>query len=220
MPPLHPVPGVIKVAVKGKFTSGYNWANVMHWEYGGPPPTSAECAAFASDIYDNFFAQFGPLMVPQTSIEECIVTDLSSSTGGEGNHTAHNAGSSTADKVPGNCTFLISKTIFARYRGGHPRTYLNVGADEDLLDQGHWNGSFVITATTAWNTFVTDNIGDVQGSTTLGQECAVSYYETDYTTTPPSRVRRPVPVVYSIATDGYTGNAEIASQRRRIGRKR
>jgi len=220
MPPLPSVPNVIKVAVKGTYTSGYNWANVFHWTYGGTPPSPSACATLAAQIFNTYGGQFLQDMPPIQSMTDCVVTDLSSPTGGEG--TFHNvtAGQSTADKLPGNVCTLVSKTIFQRYRGGHPRTYLPIGTDENLADQAHWNSAFVTHVTATWQSFVDSVVGLSDGGATLGQECAVSYYETDYTVTPHRRVRRAVPVVYDIAIDGYTIRAELASQRRRIGRRR
>lgn len=221
MPPLPAVPAVVKVAVKGHFSSGYNWANALHWTYGGTPPTSASCATLAGEIFTAYTGAFLGDMPTITYVDEVTVTDLSSSSGGEGNGgTANTPGTSSADKLPGNVTTLISKAIAQRYRGGHPRTYLPCGTDENLQDQGHWNSSYVTHILGQWTTFVDAVVGLSVGGTSLGQECAVSYYTTDYTTTPPSRVRRVTPLVYDIPLDGYSAQAEIASQRRRIGRRR
>lgn len=220
MPPLPNVPDVVKVQVKGTFTSGYNWANVMHFSYGGSAPSSATCAAIATQALYQYQFYMLPLMGATTSINEAIVTDLSSSSGGEGNNINDQPGTRTGGGIGANATFLISKTIFTRYRGGHPRTYLPIGLSPDLANEGHWTSGFVTSATAAWQSFIDNMIGFSSGGVSIGQECAVSYYETDYTTTPPKRIRRTTPVVYEIAVDGYRGNAEMASQRRRIGRKR
>lgn len=220
MPPLPPVPNVLKVEIKGTYTSGYDWANVLHFTYGGGAPTSGDCASIASTVWGEYNSEFIPSTVPQQSLELVVVTDLASSTAATGEYVQHQVGTSSADKLPGNVCVLVSKYVPVRYRGGHPRTYLAIGADENLQDQGHWNSSFVTNTLTNWTNFIDGIIGTVAGTTAVGQECAVSYYTTDYSTTPPSRVRRVAPVVYDIPVDGYSIQAEIASQRRRIGRKR
>ena len=39
MPPLPPVPGVIRIALKGT-VGPFNWVNVLHFTWSGTPPTS------------------------------------------------------------------------------------------------------------------------------------------------------------------------------------
>jgi hypothetical protein len=221
VPPLPSVPDVIKIAMRGHMSGGYNWANVFHMAYGPTPPAENDCQTIAAHVEAQWVANFQPVCPSATHLDEVVVTDLSSPTAAEYTLLTTDSGTSSFNPIPANATALVSKLIQARYRGGHPRSYLAIGGDGHLADGAHWNSAFVNTYKTAWQTMIENLIaGSPYGSTDLALECAVSYYTTDYTFTPPKRVRRVTPVVYDIPVDGYTGHAEIASQRRRIGRKR
>jgi hypothetical protein len=221
MPPLPSVPNVIKVEIFGQYdeVGDYKWANVHHWTYGGGEPTSATCETIAQNIYAAWTEQFTEAQPPQMSLQGCTVTDLSSDMGGQGTYLLATPGGSSADKLPGNVCVLVSKTVDRRYRGGHPRTYLAIGGDENLQDQANWNAGMVTSTTVSWTNFVSGVTGFSVDGTSLGLECCVSYYSgIDPTTRKP--IRRDVPLVLDIPADGYTIQAEIASQRRRIGRRR
>lgn len=221
MPPLPSVPGVVKIQMKGTTGGSYNWANVFHVPFSGGSPTIANCEAIANEVIASWTANFAPLCPTSTKLTQVVVTDLTSSTSAEGTVDVSVPGSSSFDKIPANAAFLISKLIEARYRGGHPRSYLFIGGDGHLQDDGHWSTSAVTAFLACWTQLILD-IGSHSpyGAVSLGGEVMISYYTTDYTVTPHVKIRRTVPIVYTVISGGYSGHQEIASQRRRIGRKR
>jgi hypothetical protein len=221
MPPLPPVANVFKIQMKGKTGGKFNWANVFHVPFSGGVPSIGNCEAIASEVIASWTANWAPLCPTSTELTEVVVTDLTSNTAAEGTVTAAVLGTSSFDKIPANACHLVSKLIEARYRGGHPRTYQFIGGDGHLLDDGHWQTSAVTAFLAAWTQLILD-IGShgPYGSISPGGEVSISYYTTDYTVTPHKRIRRVTPIVYTVVADGYHGNQEIASQRRRIGRKR
>lgn len=221
MPPLPPVPNVIKLNMKGLTGGLYNWANVWHMPFSGGAPSIANLEAIANEVIASWTANWAPLCPTSTELKEVVVTDLTSPTAAEGTVTTSVPGTSSYDKIPANAAHLVSKLIEARYRGGHPRTYQFIGGDGHLQDDGHWSTSAVTAFLAAWTQLILD-LGShgPYGSISIGGEVTVSYYTTDYTLVPPKRVRRVTPLVYTVIADGYSGHQEIASQRRRIGRKR
>lgn len=221
MPPLPDVADVFKIQIKGKTGGSYNWANVFHVPFSGGTPTIADCEAIANEVISSWTTNWAPLCPTSTQLTQVVVTDLTSSTGAQGIVDTAVVGTSSFDKIPANACFLVSKLIEARYRGGHPRSYLFIGGDGHLQDDGHYSSSAVTSFLACWTQLILD-IGShgPYGGISPGGEVMVSYYETDYTATPPKRIRRTVPVVYTVISDGYSGHQEIASQRRRIGRKR
>jgi hypothetical protein len=218
MPPLPNIPNMMKVEIMGDYTSGYKWANVLHFIYSGPPPTSAQALAFASDIYTFWAAAMLGDVAPSSSLESVQVTDLSSDMGGKGQHLASSPGTSSADKLPGNVCTLVSYDSPLLYRGGHPRTYLPCGQDENLLDQGHWGSAYIGHIATQWGNFMANVIGDTQGPTAI-TELAVPAYKGHGGPYIPGTNIRITPIVISLAGTIFRVAAEIASQRRRIGRK-
>lgn len=216
VPPLPSVPNVMKLVIEG--TDSVNpFVNVLHWSYTGGPPTDANMLGFATNFYNLYTAGWIPLMHPSTSWEKCTATDLSSPTGAQNEFVLHTAGTSTSGNIGRNSCFLVSKSILARYRGGHPRTYLPIGTDGNLANASTWDAGMVASVGTAWATFLAGFTATTFGATTTGLECIVSYINKMANPVPP--YRRAVPVVYDVPVDGYTFQAELASQRRRIGRK-
>jgi hypothetical protein len=206
----------VKCVVEGT-VGPYNWANVMHFAYGGPAPSSGVCDVFATALEEQWNNAFSPNSHPSVIITGAKVTDLSSSFGGAGSVATTDAGTSTGTLLPGNAAFLVSKAIAFRYRGGHPRSYIVTGVQENLLDSGHWNTAFVTTTTSNHVAFLEGFVGTSSGGTTIGLECSVSYYGG----APPilgRSVRRAVPLVFDVPADGYSYSQELAAQRRRIGR--
>lgn len=219
MPPLPSVPNVFKVAISGTDSGGNNWANVLHWSWSGSTPTSGTCASVADLVEGYWLSHITPLQSTGTVQTTVAVTDLTSPAAATGESLGSNTGTRVGDIIPGSAAFLMSYPgTGPRYRGGHPRTYLLVGVQADLANESSWTSEVVTTFTDAWLAFTGDVSDNVVDGTNIETQCAVSYYETDYSTTPHTRVRKAVPDVYVIG--GYAGNAQLASQRGRIGRRR
>jgi hypothetical protein len=213
MPALPIVPGVIRFAIEGT-DDACHWANVVHFRYAGTAPTSANLVAFNSTMLTAWGANLGPLQKATCFVTAVRSVDLASLTGAVGDFEDTVAGTRAGARVPGSAALLIHKSVSLRYRGGHARTYLCAGVDEDLEDASHWTGALVAAGTGAWQSLQAAMVGQVQGGTTLGTECAVSYVSK--TANPVSPFRRAVPLVLDIAS--VAARALIASQRRRLGK--
>jgi hypothetical protein len=150
-------------------------------------------------------------------LTQTTVTDLTSSTGAQGVDSTSETGSNGGTLVAGNAAILINFPSSFRYRGGHPRVYLPPGAETDLVNSANWSTAKVTSVQTAFAGLQTAIATSTSGSFSLAGQCAVSYYSTAVTPAPPHR--RVTPLIMPIATGAFTVEAEVASQRRRIGRK-
>jgi hypothetical protein len=119
--------------------------------------------------------------------------------------------------LPADACLLINYPITRRYRGGHPRQYLSVGIQTDLLDRAHWEGSFVVAVHAAWQAFIAEIVGQIVGTTTIESQGCVSYVSVAENPIYPNR--RAVPLYEAFTPSDNSASAELASQRRRIGRK-
>lgn len=220
MPPLPPVPSVLKVQIQGNSgeSTPIEWANVLHFEYSGTAPSGAVCATIAGHISASWGTHMSPEQVNNCVQNVVTVTDLTSSTSGSGADFTSNAGSRGDDEIPANVAFLINYPLSRRYRGGHPRSYLIVGGNADFLDAAHWSTAFTAEVATHWAAFLNGIIGYSVSGTTISNLCSVSYYDKALNPIPP--YRRTTPLVDTLTVSTLTAEQQMASQRRRIGRKR
>jgi hypothetical protein len=212
--PLPPVPGVIKCEIVGTSNSGLLWANVLHWQYSGPPPSGAVLDSWATTMFNLYVAQFLPVTVPDVSLEFTLLTDLSSNMGLQGAHVAHQPGTSAGDKISGQVCTLVKFPIVNRYRGGHPRMYMTVGEDANLQDMANWNDAWIADMTTRFAGFQSNFADTPVGPNSTTDQCAVSYFGGAPTVLGKS-VRRLVPVILQIA-ENFIIEKALATQRRRV----
>lgn len=218
MAPLPPIANVVKVIVTGTTTPG-EWANLFHASYAGPPPTSAQLDDISGQLADAWTAATGitKLQTADTAIGQVEVVDLSSDMGAAGVTTVGVAGTNGEDPLPGNVCTLVSYKISRRYRGGHPRSYLNAGGDGNLLDMSHWNSGYLTEAHTALGIWVGALGAVASGGCSLTGMVCVSYVDRNINPVPP--YRRTVPLVEPITFANTVVDEQLASQRRRIGRR-
>lgn len=218
MPPLPAIPNLIKAEIAGTNNGGHQWANVMHFIYTGPPPGMTDCQNFANAIRAQFNLAFLSNMAPQASTETVTVTDLSSDMGAKAVSAFSSPGTSTADKLPANCCTLVTFTSPLLYRGGHPRIYLPTGMDENLQDMATWNSAYIAAMTTAFSNFMLNVVPTTSGATTITAPATPCYRGHGGPYIPGTNIRIS-PIVINLAGAFFKIAAELASQRRRIGRK-
>lgn len=220
MPPLPPVPQVLRVVLQG--TSGaavaFPWANVLHFLYSGSAPSASVLNTMAGNVNFTWQNHMAAECPNTTSLTKVVITDLTSNTSAEGESLSVVPGTRGDDEIPANAAALISYPVSVRYRGGHPRTYLMVGGNADFLDAAHWSTAFTAEFTSHWQGFLSAIIGYSNGGMTVAELVAVSYVDKQLNPTPP--YRRTNPVVYPLVAANCVGQQQMASQRRRIGRRR
>jgi hypothetical protein len=206
--PFTPVPGVVKVITTGT-SSDLRWANVLHYIYGGAPPSEPSVAGLAQAMFTSYTADISPLSHADTSVDLVTVIDLSSASSNVGAYGAPNPGSAGGEVLPASVAVLASYPVTLRYKGGHPRSYIFAGVQSDLQDMSNWTSAFITEITSAWGNFINTPVGDTIGGTTYTSQCAVSYRSGD--------AFRETPVVMGISD--FLITAPIASQRRRMRRR-
>lgn len=220
MPPLPPVPQVLKIITAGYVDNEdiYGWANVLHFKYSGSAPSNANCATIGTDVAGYWTTRMAPQCPSPTHLTNVNVIDLTSATSGQWDTVVDIAGTRGDDSIPANAAMLMSYPVGTRYRGGHPRQYLYVGGNADLEGAAKWASSFLSAVLLAWQEFLGDISSTTVGSTVLGQFGAVSYISKEENPVPP--YRRTTPVFLPLDTSLTRVRAEMASQRGRIGRRR
>jgi len=213
VPALPPVPNVLRCFIEGFVDNDdtYRWGNVLYFEFTGGSPTPSNLTALCNDVgtaWNSNVAELCPSPIHLTNVK---LTDLTSSTSSEATASTPHAGTRGDDSIPANAAVLMSYPSGGlRYRGGHPRSYLLAGGNADLEGAAHWAETFRALAEGKWNDFIATISALSEASISMGQHVAVSYRS--------GNARRTSPVVLTLGPAAAA--AEMASQRRRIGRRK
>jgi hypothetical protein len=220
--PLNPIPNVLKVFLEGAVdnSSPEKWGNVLHFTYSGTAPSNATCATIAT----NFAAVWTPHMAPEcpspTKLKSVTVTDLSSPTAGAGQWLGSLPGTRGDDSIAANACVLISYPSALRYKGGHPRTYLYCLGNADFTGATEWTAAATNEVQTHWQDYLTSGLTTGTAGTVVAGFCSVRYKGKFLPNSGPPHYYLNTPLVNPINISTATAQAEIASQRRRIGRVR
>lgn len=220
--PLPPVPNWLRVVTKG-FIDGediFVWANVLHFEYAGTAPANSVCATIAGLIKDQWVTHMAPECPSPTALTEVTVTDLTSDSAGAGEWLGSVPGTRGDDSIPANAAMLVSYAAPSRYRGGHPRQYLYVGGNADLEGAAKWSSAFTAEGQTHWRAFLAGVRAISASGTALGSFGTIRYYGKFLPNDGPPRYRLVTPVVMPLDDTAAVTAQEIASQRRRVGRRK
>jgi hypothetical protein len=216
MPALPVVAAVLKVVFSGTIGT-YNWANVYHCQYTGGPPDVADLNTFTAALAASWNTNMAPNAQTDVTLTKVTATDLASTSGAEGTWAGTHAGTGSGQISSANASILVNFPSSFRYRGGHPRVYLVPASAATLTDAAHWNTTIVGDVLTGIKVLLGLFYTSSYSSFSASGQCAVSYVSTAITPTPPHR--RVTPLVMPISQNTMTVVSEVASQRRRIGRK-
>lgn len=220
--PLAPVPNVLKVFLRGQIdnSSGEIWGNVLHFSYTGTAPSNATCAAIATQAATAWAANMASTCPSPTELNFVQVVDLTSTTAGEGTFVGVHAGTRGDDSIPANAALLISYPSALRYKGGHPRTYLYVLGNADLNGAMDWSTAATAEVQTKWQAFLGAMVGFSTGGCTLSGFVSVRYKGKFLPNGGPPHYYLTTPLVNAIPVASATAQAQMASQRGRINRRR
>lgn len=222
MPALPDVPNVLRVdwlwAVGGDLT-----VTTKHeFLYTGTAPNSAACVTLAADIY-ALQAAFSPLYGTDVDLLGTKVTDLSSHTGGVGEHAQTTEGGRSGVTLAASSCALVNYVIGRRYRGGKPRSYFPFFTADDVLNPQTWDSAAPSELDSQLAAYFAGVIGLSAGGCTITEHVSVSYYSgfTARENMGTGRWKnvpnvRAVPVVDTILS--YAASSRIGNQRRRNGR--
>lgn len=220
MPPMPPVPGVCKLLIGGFVdnTQVQNWANVLHLQYSGTPPTQGNLSSLSFTIQSSWTTNMAPECPSPTTLTTIQLTDLSSATAAQNEMPVLIPGTRGDDSGPANAALLISYPVPARWRGGHPRSYLYVGGVADYQGAAEWSNAFMLEAKNHWQSFVDGFIPSTIGATSFTGICVVRFHGKFLPNGGPPHYVLDTPLVYPLDVNNCTASLEIASQRGRIGR--
>lgn len=220
--PLNPVPQVLRVFVEGMVSppDSYKWGNVLHFKYTGSAPTAADCDQIALHVYNYYASDVLPEVSVATTLERVTVTDLTSVTSAEGSHAASTAGSLAGAPAAANAAVLIQYPANQRYKGGHPRSYVLAGVAASMSDAATWGTVFLTAIKSAWEGFLGDCLTIVEGGTTLSTVGYVRYRGKFLPNGGPPHYYLTTPIYTSFDQTMIAAQPEVASQRRRVGRRK
>lgn len=221
--PLNPVPQVLKVVLSGFVdTSSADtlWENVLHFQYGGTAPSNATCATIGGNIATAWGAHVASLCPSPTTLQSVTVTDLTSTTAGEGEALDLIPGTRGDDSIPANAAVLVNYPSQLRYKGGHPRQYLYVLGNADLLGATNWSTAATAEVQTHWQAFLTACLAAGSAGTTISGFCSVRYKGKFLPNGGPPHYYLTTPLVNPVPINQATTQQRISSQRGRIERRR
>lgn len=175
MPALQPVPLTVKMAVSG-ILSGVPIACIYHERYTGGPPSAAECALFATDVFTQWTTTFGFVLNSDLVITLATVTDLNSNTGASGTHSGVATGSVFSAPAPNQCAAVVNWHAGTRYRGGHPKTFLPGLSNIDFANPVSLTATAQAAFASAAANFRT-NLATITHGGTVFQGLAVVHYK-------------------------------------------
>lgn len=203
----------LRIALSGTYGTA-KWANILHAQYAGTTPTSADLATLAAQIGQAWNVNIMARVVSTCILTQSLVVDIGSETGAAGVDPTSRPGVMGGTGTYAATARVISWKIARRYRGGHPRSYVCGIITTDVADQNHWSTAANTTANGLASTFRTSFNALTSASTGLLTLGSWSYYHGKNTDGTPAL--RPVP-----RFDAFIGNAidsRMDSQRRRNGK--
>ncbi|MDA4132684.1 MAG: hypothetical protein OK454_06115, partial [Thaumarchaeota archaeon] len=177
MPALAPVPNVLRCDFPFTVAEDVSALNRVFVSYTGTAPTDATCVSLATTLSGIWSGEMKVYSVSDVSYVGCTVTDLTSSTSGQGLFATSVEGTYDDTKWPAGVAFLASMKIARRYRGGKPRTYLPVGAYGLMQDAQTWTTTFQGEMQAVLDQIISDISVTSDAGCALGTLVNVSYYE-------------------------------------------
>ncbi len=220
--PLVPIANVFRVFLEG-FVDGENifqWGNVLHFRYTGTAPSNTVCDTIAADIGAAWATHMAPECPAPTILGKVTVTDLTSPTAGAGEDLTGHSGTRGDDSIPANAAMLVSYVFPYRYKGGHPRSYLYIGGNADLEGAAKWSTAFTAEGLAHWQAFVSAVQALSVSGTVLGSLVGVRYRGKFLPNSGPPLYYLDTPLVENMNIAAAVTAQEIASQRRRVGRRK
>jgi len=165
MPPLPPVPGVVRVVFNGTY-QGRPTASIIYMGEPGNATawTQAQADAVATAARAEWVARFLPQQNAVWTLNNVTATDLTNFLGVVGTAVGTNAGANAGTPLSANVTACISWKSNIHYRGGHPRMYLPApGSTSTPATIRTWSAAYVTSLGGAAEIFRGNLIGIYSG---------------------------------------------------------
>lgn len=219
MPPL-PSPGqVVEIKLVGNLGSDADLLNRLFMSYTGSPPAVGDLLTFSNAIATAWQSDLASLISSDYTLENVVVTDLSSDTGATANTTPAYAGTDSSGCNAGTA-LVVKLEIARRYRGGHPRKYLGGISNAHVTADQKWNATYLDSMDAGWTSFSGDIVAATPSGMGTGAMVNVSWFSGFTAVENPITHRyRNVPTLRATplldVITGYLLNPNLASQRRR-----
>ncbi len=214
------MPGVIRVALIGKFGGDSDVVTRHYIHYSGTAPTAAQLNTFATSVATAWATNVKALAETSYTLLSVACEDLTSSTAAVGSALSGVAGTNAGGNLPAEACVVVSYSIARRYRGGHPRGYWAIGAQSNITASLEWDPTWLGTVTTDLNAYFAALIAAGWAAAGTLTQVNVSFYSgfTPVRNPITGRYRnvpnlRGAPVVDTITA--LTPRARVGSQRRR-----
>ncbi len=209
MPALPNASKVVRVVYSGTF-GGAKWANVFHVQTANTGLTGPDAVILATGLIAAWQARLAALHTTATSLTNCTVVDLTSSSGAQAAVSAAVAGTfSNTAALPANVALVGSLKISRRYRGGHPRMYLTGQSGTNTSNNINWASTWVTTSGTAFTNWRSDVNALTTASSGAVTLICLSYYS--------AGVLRAIP--QQDAVTSIVVHSRVDTQRRRLGKE-
>lgn len=218
MPPLPPLPLTAKFTLFTQIAGGPLCNTSFYMKYTNAM-SQADATTLSNTLGTSWNTRLAPLTAPQAQLTFVRVIDLNSQSGVVVQTAQVHVGTATGAAVTAGVALVLSAHVAFRFRGGHPRVYLPMMSQSNLVDQNTWNATFQGTIVTAW----TGMLNDLAAAPPTGVGAMSQIYwhthssnKNDFpggppTTKPPWPLATPVP--HPITS--WSCNPQVASQRRR-----
>lgn len=219
MPPI-PAPGVAMARIRG--TVGPNpWAVVFHAYAGTPAPyTQSQINALGQAFNQRTTTHLIPMWSSTVKFIATSVADLTDSTQRIYESPLGNT-PGTVPTVPPTLAacILVSHRIAARYRGGHPRSYLPPSGIGSTSTGDDWTAGVVSTWQTAFNAFAAGITSDMAAAGLPNCTLCAPRYTYNYVADNVKHKFVKTRVGYTSANPITSSvvSGKIATQRRRLG---
>lgn len=224
MPPLPPVPKVVRIQLHGTLGEDLDVLNSFHVVYAATAPTITEITTFAYAVGAAWAAHLAPLAPDVYSLAEVTATDLTSAVAATATVPYASAGTRGGVELSASACVVTSQLIDRRYRGGHPRIYWAWGIESDLNDPQTWSSTFVDLCGTNLAAFMNAVLAAAWSGAGALLVVSVGYYHgftvvisptTGRARNVPTLIPSPTPGPFVDLVTGFRVRDNIGSQRRR-----
>jgi len=218
MPALPAVSKVVRVDFHQLINGAAPCQNRVFFQYAGAL-SSADAQTWANAIAAAWVTRILPQQGNDATLVSTTLTDLTSNSAPQVIATNTGTGSLGGSNVSNAVSAVVKCKINRRYRGGHPRHYLQSPTITSFSNSDAFTPTYITNLTTAWNNFISDSLTAVPVAAAPATEVNVSYFSGFHNVTFPSGRQKAVPtprvtpVVDTVIS--HSVNPKPASQRRR-----
>ena len=219
MPPLPNVAKVIRADFFVTVPGNLRVRDRIFFNYAGAGPTPADLTTLATTIANAWGASLSPQCATGVILTGVQLTDLTSATGAQTFLSTSKPGTRVGQGLTAALAAIVKFKVARRYRGGHPRIYLNAGVVTDEATSVAWLAAFTAALATSFAAFIAGCVLAPPVNIGAMAHVNVSYFLGFLDKVFPSGRHRAVPTPRVVPLQdvvlSYSTNPNYGSQRRR-----